>query len=129
MQFFSWLLAAGTGYFARMPDVDDPQSEHVAPPSDARCVSQNRGTACVCAAVLLARVDLARVTARNIAIFTVLGLVGLLALGATLIVGLVLLLGGIAGAIGAALGGRVWIGDLVVGVVVLGVFVGGAWSD
>ena len=70
--------------------------------------------------------DLAKSTARNIAILTALGIIGLIALGATLIVALVLFLAGIAGAIGAAAGGRLWVGDLVVGIIILGIFAGGA---
>ena len=111
-----------------MPDVDEPQQEHVAP-SDAMREAMHKFAEVRAYAqqYLTARIDQLKLTARKIAILAVLGIVGLFALGAMVIIALVLLLAGFAGAIGSALGGRMWAGDLIVGAVVLGVFAAGAY--
>jgi hypothetical protein len=111
-----------------MPDVEEPPKDHVSPTdavSDAlhkfaelRAYAQQH---------IAARIDLAKLTARKIAILVVLGIVALFACAATLIIALVLLLSGIAGAIGAGIGGRAWAGNLIVGAVVLGLFAGGGF--
>lgn len=110
-----------------MPEVEDPQAEHVAPTDAARDAFHKLAELRAYAQQFFsAKLDLAKVTARNIAILAALGIIGALAAGATLIVALVMFLGGIAGAIGAAAGGRMWVGDLIVGFLVLGIFAAGA---
>jgi hypothetical protein len=112
-----------------MPQVDEPPQEHVAPSDAARdAIHKLAELRAYAQQYVSAKTDLAKHTARKIAVFAVLGLVGLVAAGAMLITALVLLLAGIAGAIGAAAGGRMWVGNLVVGFLVLGIFAGGAMA-
>jgi len=72
-----------------------------------------------------ARIDLAKVKARNIVLFAVLGVVALFAVAASMIIGLAMLYTGLAQAIAAALGGRMWAGNLIVGGGMLALFAGG----
>jgi hypothetical protein len=74
---------------------------------------------------LSAKSDLAKSSAKNIAILAGLGIIGLFVVSAAMIIALVLLFNGIAGALGAAMGGRVWAGDLIVGAVLIALFAGG----
>jgi hypothetical protein len=62
-----------------------------------------------------AKTDAVKATARRIAILAVLGVIALFAAAAMVIIALVQLLYGIAGAIGAGLGGRLWAGELITG--------------
>src|SRR4051812_39120430 len=106
--------------------VDDPQ-EHVAPPEAMHdALGKFAELRAYVQQYLSAKVDQLKLTARNIAIFAALGVVGLIVAGATIVIALVLLFQGLAGAIAAGLGGRVWAGDLIVGLVLLGIFVVGA---
>ncbi|MDB5292674.1 MAG: hypothetical protein JWL69_3915 [Phycisphaerales bacterium] len=66
-----------------------------------------------------AKIDGLKVTARNIGVYAALGVLGLIACGAVVVVSVVLLLTGVAHGIGAALGGMYWLGDLIVGALVL----------
>ncbi len=110
-----------------MPEVDDPEQEHVAPSDAFRdALSKIAELRAFAQQYISARIDLAKLTARKIAIFTLLGIIALFVVATTLVIGLVLFLSGIAGAIATALGGRWWAGDLIVGAAVLGLFVGGA---
>jgi Zn-dependent protease with chaperone function len=68
---------------------------------------------------LAAKIDGIKLSIRNLGIFAALGIVGLIALGAVVNTTIVLLLLGIAGAWGALLGGRWWLGALITGVLVL----------
>jgi len=107
-------------------DVHEPE-EHVAPSDAFRdATSKFAELRAYAQQYFAAKVDLAKLSARNIAIMAVLGVVGLLALASIVVISLVLLLSGIAGGIGAALGGRMWAGDLLVGGVVVGAVIGGA---
>jgi hypothetical protein len=73
-----------------------------------------------------AKADLAKATGRNLALFAALGFVGLITASATLVIALVMFFSGLAGAIGSALGGRMWAGNLIVGFVLVALFAGGA---
>src|SRR3954471_5706635 len=109
-----------------MPEVQEPQ-EHVAPSDAARDVLHKLAELRAYAQeYIAAKIDLAKLSVRNIAIFAALAIVGLIAAGATLVIALVMLFAGLAGAIAALAGGRMWVGNLVMGLLVLGVFVGGA---
>jgi hypothetical protein len=68
---------------------------------------------------LSTRADAIRLAIRNEMFFVAFGVVGLLAVGAAVIVAVTLLFLGIADGLGAALHGRIWLGDLIVGVVML----------
>ena len=108
------------------PQVDDPQ-EHVAPPEAMRdALGKFAELRAYVQQYMSAKADQWKLTARNIAIFAALGVVGLVVAGATIVIALVMLLQGLAGAIAAGLGGRVWAGDLIVGLALLAIFVGGA---
>ncbi|HET6247829.1 MAG TPA: hypothetical protein VFE47_09035 [Tepidisphaeraceae bacterium] len=70
--------------------------------------------------------DAARLAVRNAIFYAALGILGLFAAAAAVVAAVVLFLIGIAQVIGAALGGRVWAGELIVGVVVLAALALGA---
>ena len=62
-----------------------------------------------------AKVDGLMLSARQLLIWAVLGIVGLLALAGLVVTAIVLCLGGAAGGLGSLFGGRLWLGQLVVG--------------
>src|SRR5947207_12405746 len=94
--------------------VDDPQ-EHVAPPEAMRdALGKFAELRAYVQQYMSAKADQWKLTARNIAIFAALGVVGLVVAGATIVIALVMLLQGLAGAIAAGLGVRAWAGDLIV---------------
>jgi len=68
-----------------------------------------------------AKIDAIKLAIRNAGIMAALGIVGLIAVAAVVSTAIVLLLVGIAGAWGALLGDRVWLGDLITAVLVLAV--------
>jgi hypothetical protein len=67
-----------------------------------------------------AKVDQVKLTARTLILYTVLGVLAAAAAATVMIVAVVMLFIGAADGLGALLGGRNWLGDLIVGVVVLG---------
>jgi hypothetical protein len=69
---------------------------------------------------LSAKVDGYKATAKKIAGLIVLGVVGLLIGAGILFAAAFLLLGGIAHALGTLFGGRMWLGEIIVGLLVLG---------
>ena len=72
-----------------------------------------------------AQVDRFKLTAINIAMFAVLGLIALAIGLAVVFTAAVVLVIGVAGAIGALLGGRMWAGELITSVVILGTIAAG----
>lgn len=76
---------------------------------------------------IAAKMDAVKGTVRNVVLYAILGVLALLAGAAAVIVSVALFLIGAAHGIGAALGDRPWLGELIVSVVVLGVIVVGAW--
>ncbi|HEX5244165.1 MAG TPA: hypothetical protein VFW23_12955 [Tepidisphaeraceae bacterium] len=68
-----------------------------------------------------AKLDGIKLSLRNAVIYAGLGIVGALAGGAVIAVAAALLVIGAAHGIGAALGGHAWLGDLIIGVLVLAV--------
>jgi hypothetical protein len=72
-----------------------------------------------------AKLDGIKVTVRNLGIYAALGVIGALAAGAMVVMAVVLFLVGAAHGLGAAMGGRDWAGDLIVGVLVLGLLAAG----
>jgi hypothetical protein len=76
------------------------------------------------------RFDGIKVSLRNVGIYAVLGIVGLIALSAAVTTAVALLLVGSAWALGVLFRGdygpRIWLGALIVGLVVLGALAGGA---
>src|SRR5947207_11750664 len=102
--------------------VDDPQ-EHVAPPEAMRdALGKFAELRAYAQQYFSAKADQWKLTARNIAILAALGVIGLIVAGATMVIALVMLFQGLAGAIAAGLGGRVWAGNLIVGIVLLAIF-------
>ena len=65
--------------------------------------------------------DAMKLRLRNGLFYAVLGIVALLAASAAVVVAVTLLLTGIAHGLGSLLGSRDWLGDLIVGIVILGV--------
>ena len=109
-----------------MPEVEEPQ-DHVAPSEAAReALHKLAELRAYAQQYISAKIDLAKLSVRNIAIFAALGIIGLVAVGALLVIALVMTLAGLAGAIATLAGGRIWVGNLVIGLLVLGVFTGGA---
>ena len=75
---------------------------------------------------LAAKMDGIKASVRNLGLYAVLGMVGLIAGGAIIVTAAVLLLTGLAGAIGAIFDpDKPWVGQLVVGLLVLGGLAGG----
>lgn len=69
---------------------------------------------------IAAKIDGIKLSIRNLGTLAALGIVGLMAVSAVISTSVVLLLLGIAGAWGALLGGRWWLGALITAVLVLG---------
>ncbi len=69
---------------------------------------------------LAAKLDGVKVSFRNLAIYAVLGIIGLIAGGALVVTAIVLLCLGLSHALGALLHHTSWAGDLVVGLLLLG---------
>jgi hypothetical protein len=76
---------------------------------------------------LAAKADGVKVSLRNLAVYAVLGILGMAVGVAVLATTGVLLLVGIAQGLGRLFGGREWLGDIVVAVVILGTVAGGAF--
>jgi len=74
---------------------------------------------------IAAKTDGLKLTLRNVAVFAALGVVGLIAAGAMVVSGVVLLCWGIALALSALFGHHLWAGYLVTGVLLLGMIGGG----
>ena len=93
-----------------MPQVEEPPKDHVAPSDAARdALHKLAELRAYAQQYFSAKADKLKLTARNIAIMAALGIVGLIAAGATLVIALVMLLSGIAGAIAALAHGRMWV--------------------
>jgi hypothetical protein len=75
--------------------------------------------------LIAAKVDGIKLTLRNVAIFAALGIVGLIAGGAMVVTSVVLLCYGVARGLGVLFGGRIWLGDLVTGILLLALIAGG----
>jgi hypothetical protein len=76
---------------------------------------------------LAAKLDGFKRTARNIGLYAVLGIVGLIVGGAMIATAAGLLIVGVAEGLGRLFGDRYWLGDLVTGILVLGAVAAGVW--
>src|SRR5437764_6768076 len=76
---------------------------------------------------LAAKVDGIKRTVRTVGLYAALGVLGLIAGGAIVATAAGLLIVGFAELLTRLFGGRDWLGDLVAGIVVLGVVAGAAW--
>ncbi len=74
-----------------------------------------------------ARIDKIKVSLRNLAVLTVLGIIGLLAGGAIVVTAAVLLCSGIAEGLTVLFGNRMWLGDLVTAILIFGAIGGGVY--
>lgn len=77
--------------------------------------------------LVAAKIDALKITLRNVGVYAALGILGGLAAAAMLVTAAALLVIGAAHGIGAALGGRPWLGDLIIGVFILGLVGVGAF--
>lgn len=75
---------------------------------------------------LNAKIDGLKLTVRKVMLFAVLGILGLLAGAAVIITAAVLICVGLAQALGRLVG-YAWVGNLAVGILILGGILGGAW--
>jgi len=75
---------------------------------------------------LAAKSDAFKLSVRNAVFYAVLGVVGLLAGAAAIVTAVVLLIVGIADGIGSAFGRFGWLGDIIIGVAILGLIALGA---
>jgi len=118
---------ATCGPGTRRPEqTDEPPRSHV-PPSQSfheamEKLAELKEYAAYYAAV---RLDMIKVTIRNLGIMAGLGVVGLIAAGAMVVTAIVLLLEGIAGAFAQLIPKFPWLGDIITGVLFLGVMAGG----
>ena len=76
---------------------------------------------------LAAKVDGVKRTVRTVGLYAALGILGLTAGGAVVATAAGLLIVGFAELLTRLFGGRAWAGDLVAGIVVLGIVAGAAW--
>jgi hypothetical protein len=76
---------------------------------------------------IAARIDGIKRTVRNIGLYAALGVLGLIAGGAIVATAAGLLIVGLAELLTWLFGGRAWLGDIVTGLLVLGVIGAGAW--
>lgn len=74
-----------------------------------------------------AKLDGIVVSLRNAGIYTAIGVVGLIVAGGLLVTAAVLLLSGLAGAVSAMFDARAWVGELIVGLLVLALAAAGVW--
>ena len=101
----------------------DPAT-HPMPPPDSPAEAWREGFAKLAeirayfAHFVAAKIDGIKVSLRNAGIYAALGVVGLIALAAVIATTVALLLVGIAGALGAAVG-HVWLGQIITGVLML----------
>jgi hypothetical protein len=70
--------------------------------------------------LITAKLDQLKLSIRALILYAALGVVGIIAAVAVVVVSVVLLLVGAAHGLGAALGGRDWLGDLIVSILILG---------
>ncbi|HEY8747829.1 MAG TPA: hypothetical protein VIM11_07635, partial [Tepidisphaeraceae bacterium] len=70
------------------------------------------------------RLDILKVTVRNLGIYLALGVIGLIAVASMAVTAVVLLLRGIAGAFAQLFSGHPWLGDLITAVLVLALMAG-----
>jgi len=74
-----------------------------------------------------AKLDAYRALLRKAGLLAGIAVIGLLGFAAFVVTAVVLLCRGIAGAFAAAMGGRVWAGELLAAVLMLAVLAGGIW--
>jgi len=114
---------------SRTQSMFDTQSETPEAPNEAfKVAMEHVGELKEYASLYVAaKMDSLKLSVRNLVLYAVLGVLGLVAGTALLVMAVVQLLSGLAGVIAAGLGGRMWAGNLIVGFVLLvGTFVG-AW--
>jgi len=76
---------------------------------------------------LSAKVDGAKASARRVVMLAIMGVIGLLIVGGMLFSAVFLTLGGLAVGLGNLLGGHLWLGSLIVGLIVLSGICVGVW--
>jgi len=113
---------ASCGPGQRRPDQTDPPPQSQVPPVQAfheamAKLAELKEYISYYAAV---RVDMLKVTVRNLGIYAGLGLVGLMAAAAMVVTAVVLLLQGIAGAFAQLIPRFPWLGNLITAFIVLG---------
>ena len=102
----------------RRPQAPDPPPRGSVPPSQAfhEAMSKLAELKEFVAYYAAVRIDMLKVTVRNVGIYAGLGVIGLLAAGAMVVTAVVLLLRGIAGAFAQLFSGYPWLGDLITAV-------------
>jgi hypothetical protein len=74
-----------------------------------------------------AKTDSVKLSVRQVIMWAALGVVGMIALGSVVATAVVLLLTGVGEGLAVAFGGRMWLGDIVAGVLTLGLLGLGSW--
>jgi hypothetical protein len=112
---------------ASCPDIDDGDSENPAT-SAAKSIPRYLAELKAYAIYFLsAKVDGFKATARNIVVYAALGVIGLLVATGIIFTAAFLLLSGLANLLGELFGHRIWLGQIVVAVLVLGGIGVGTW--
>jgi hypothetical protein len=107
---------------ADLPDDDTPPGE-----SFGQAMSQFAELKEYAAQYIAARADSLKLSVRKGVLFAVLGVLGLFVGGAILVTAASIFVIGIAQLIAHWLGDRAWAGNLIVGALMIGLMVGGAW--
>jgi hypothetical protein len=112
-----------------IPPAPDMNAPEAAPPVEGiqnalRSLSEIRE---YIAYFITAKIDGLKVSLRRIGIFAALGGIGLVAGAAAIVTATVLVIVGLAQAIGLLLGGNFWAGNLIVGLLLLGLIGAGAY--
>jgi hypothetical protein len=110
------------------PSRGGPTSATQGPEAVERLVAQLADLANYAARYLAARIDGAKAQARDLLLALAAGIVGLVVACALVGTACVLLLSGCAQGVGELLGGRLWAGNLLVGLGLLGTLTGGCWG-
>jgi len=103
---------AGSKWASRGPSIADAIRESAKSIAE---LAQSSGD------LLSAKLDQLRLSLHTLVLYAALSVIGVIAAAAAVVVSVVLLFVGASDAIGAALGGRDWIGDLIVGAVALAI--------
>jgi hypothetical protein len=116
---------SGNGHRNRVDDLADEDSSPGE--SFSAAMSQFAELKEYAAQYIAARADSLKLSVRKVVLFAVLGVLGLLVGGAIMVTAASIFVIGISQLIAHWLGDRAWAGNLIVGILMIGLVAGGAW--